>query len=131
MGRLIRRVLSRCEHRGRPSISGRRCRRPPAVYPGTRRAASWSPVRPCSGRGLPSRPGHPGRWWSLTPPFHPYRGPKPAAVCFLLHFLAGCPGWVLPTALLCGARTFLGGPLSRTDATVLPTHSALNDSAAA
>src|SRR3954471_22769665 len=73
MGRLIRRVLSRCVHRGRPSISGRRYRRPPAVYPGTRRAASWSPVRPCSGRGLPSRPGHPGRWWSLTPPFHPYR----------------------------------------------------------
>src|SRR4051794_6003375 len=34
----------------------------------------WTlPVWPCSGRGLPSRPGHPGRWWSLTPPFHPYR----------------------------------------------------------
>ena len=32
------------------------------------------------------------------------------AVCSLLHFLAGCPGWVLPTALLCGARTFLGAP---------------------
>jgi len=48
------------------------------------------------------------------------------AVCFLLHFLAGCPGWVLPTALLCGARTFLGGPLTRTDATVLPTHSGLH-----
>ena len=30
------------------------------------------------------------------------------AVYFLLHCLAGCPGWVLPTALLCGARTFLG-----------------------
>lgn len=54
-------------------------------------------------------------------------GVRRAAVCFLLHFLAGCPGWVLPTALLCGARTFLGGPLTRTDATVLPTHSGLND----
>ena len=30
------------------------------------------------------------------------------AVYSLLHFLAGCPGWVLPTVLLCGARTFLG-----------------------
>ena len=30
------------------------------------------------------------------------------AVCFLWHCLAGYPGWVLPTILLCGARTFLG-----------------------
>jgi hypothetical protein len=45
------------------------------------------------------------------------------AVCFLLHFLAGCPGWVLPTALLYGARTFLGALLTKHNATVLPTHS--------
>ena len=32
------------------------------------------PSWPCSGWGLPSRPSHLGRWWSLTPPFHPYRG---------------------------------------------------------
>ncbi len=31
------------------------------------------PSRPCSGWGLPSRTGHPVRWWSLTPPFHPHR----------------------------------------------------------
>ena len=30
-------------------------------------------LRPCSGRGLPSRPGHPGRWCALTAPFHPHR----------------------------------------------------------
>jgi hypothetical protein len=30
-----------------------------------------SPIWSCSGWGLPSRPGHPSRWWSLTPPFHP------------------------------------------------------------
>ena len=35
-------------------------------------------------------------------------GITPVAVCSLWHCLAGCPGWVLPTALLCGARTFLG-----------------------
>jgi hypothetical protein len=31
------------------------------------------PVWSCSGWGLPSRTGHPVRWWALTPPFHPYR----------------------------------------------------------
>src|SRR4051812_41241333 len=31
---------------------------------------------PCSGRGLPSQPGHPGCWCALTAPFHPYRGGK-------------------------------------------------------
>jgi len=35
------------------------------------------------------------------------------AVCFLLHFLADYSGWVLPTALLYGARTFLGGAVPR------------------
>ena len=30
-----------------------------------------SPIWSCSGWGLPSQPGHPGCWWSLTPPFHP------------------------------------------------------------
>ncbi len=31
----------------------------------------------------------------------------PLAVYFLWHCPAGCPGWALPTTLLCGARTFL------------------------
>lgn len=35
---------------------------------------------------------------------------SPPAVCSLWHCLADCSGWVLPTALLCGARTFLGTP---------------------
>ena len=30
-----------------------------------------------------------------------------SAVYFLLHFLAGYPGWLLTTAVLFGARTFL------------------------
>lgn len=46
------------------------------------------------------------------------------AVCSLLHFLADCSGWVLPTALLCGARTFLGAVPENYDATVWPTRSA-------
>ena len=45
------------------------------------------------------------------------------AVCSLLHFLADHSGWVLPTALLCGARTFLGAHLAARDATVWPARS--------
>src|SRR5690606_35753631 len=66
--------------------------------------AVWS----CSGWGLPSCTGHPVHWWALTPPFHPCRAPRGEAVCSLWHCPAGHPGWVLPTTLLCGARTFLG-----------------------
>ncbi len=76
MGRPIRRVLSSpaVTVRGwRPSIYERRCRRPPAAYPDTWASSPQScPVWPCSEWGLPSLPGHPGSWWSLTPPFHPY-----------------------------------------------------------
>ena len=57
----------------RPSIYERRYRRPPAAYPDTQASSLQTrPVWPCSGWGLPSRTGHPARWWSLTPPFHPY-----------------------------------------------------------
>ena len=35
------------------------------------RAGNPSHIWPCSGWGLPSRPGHPGRWCALTAPFHP------------------------------------------------------------
>ena len=66
--------------------------------------ASWS----CSGWGLPSHPGHPGCWWSLTPPFHPYLAPEREAVCSLWHCPAGHPGLPLTTTLPCGVRTFLG-----------------------
>ena len=71
------------------------------------------PVRPCSGWGLPSRPGRPGRWCALTAPFHPHlcpdslRKPKPSAVCSLWHFPAGRPDWPLASILPCGAPTFL------------------------
>ena len=72
------------------------------------------PSWPCSGWGLPSRPSHLGRWWSLAPPFHPCPAPEGrVAVCSLLHFPAGHPGWALPTTLPCGARTFLDDPPRR------------------
>ena len=108
------------EPRGRSSLSATRCRAALAAYPRTRRAASTSSVWPCSGRGLPCESRHrdPGgllhRRFTLT-------AAEAAAVCFLWHCLADHSGWVLPTALPCGARTFLGA-LAR-HVTVQPTHS--------
>ena len=67
-----------------------------------------SPSWPCSEWGLPSRPGHPGRWCALTAPFHPYLCPcGPSAVCSLWHFPAGRPDWPLASTLPCGVPTFL------------------------
>lgn len=52
---------------------------------------------------------------------HPFTLTPCGAVYSLWHFLADCSGWVLPTALPCGARTFLGA-VPR-NATVQSTHS--------
>ena len=59
--------------RWRPFILDHCYQWPRATYPLTRASSLQAPaVRSCSGRGLPSRGGHPSRWWALTPPFHPY-----------------------------------------------------------
>ena len=79
-------------HRWRPSIYDVRCRTPPAAYPGARAGHPRTlPVWPCSGWGLPSRTGHPVRWWSLAPPIHPYRARTPG------------PGGLLSVALSRGS----------------------------
>ena len=97
MGQPVRRVLFSLplpERERRPSIYEYRCRHPPAAYPDTRAGSPRTcPVWPCSGWGLPSLPGHPGSWWSLTPPFHPY-----------LRFSAkaGNAGGLFSVALACG-----------------------------
>jgi len=44
--------------------------------PSQARRPSWS----CSRWGLPSHPGHPGCWWSLTPPFHPDPALRPGGL---------------------------------------------------
>ena len=95
------------EPRGRSSLSATRCRAAPAAYPGTRRAASSSPVWPCSGRGLPCGSRHRDPGGLLHHPFT-LTAAEAVAVCSLWHCLADHSGWVLPTALPCGARTFLG-----------------------
>ena len=93
--RPVRRVLSTGASRppdGRSSLSACRCRQAHAAYPGARAGSPRTlPVWPCSGWGLPSRAGRPARWWSLTPPFHPYRGDR------------GPPGGLLSVALSRGS----------------------------
>ena len=91
---------------GHPSGApvARRFERPTRGRRGTRHGP---PIRPCSGRGLPSRP-------VARPLVRSYRTisplpalPKGPAVCFLWRFPSGCPAWELPSALSRGARTFL------------------------
>ncbi len=104
--------------RWRPSFSAGGCPTALAAYPGVIGRDHPLPVRPCSGWGLQSHPSHPGCWCALTAPFHPclcgghvssrVDVPPPSAVCSLLHFPAGHPGWALPSTLPCGVRTFLG-----------------------
>jgi len=74
------------------------------------RAAQPS-LRPCSGWGLPSRPGRPGRWCALTAPFHPYlcptlpSGHRRSALCCPVP--SGRPDLALASTLPGGAPTFL------------------------
>ena len=62
------------------SLAGVRMGDHPSVRPTWEclRADRPLPVWPCSGWGLPSRPGHPGRWCALTAPFHPHLCPMRA-----------------------------------------------------
>ena len=75
---------------------GRRLPAGSSGLPGGQRAGHPPPARPCSGWGLPSRPGHPGRWCALTAPFHPYlcrrsRGPPAIGGLFSVALSCGSP----------------------------------------
>jgi len=167
--RLIGRILLGAGLHGprpeQPSIWTHRCRHVRATYLQTRAgsplgaeapASAQAPkpklLRPswsCSRWGLPSRSGHPARWWSLTPPFHPYPHSGRAGAAgglSLWHCPAGYPGWALPTTLPCGVRTFLdesaydadpprppgrlarSGPAYRSPASSLPTPAGVTES---
>jgi hypothetical protein len=74
---------------------------------GPRCRGRMSPIRPCSGWGLPSRP-------VTRPLVRSYRTVSPlppcsrrVAVCSLWHCPAGRPDWRLASTLPCGGRTFL------------------------
>ena len=66
-------------------------------------------IRSCFGWGLHVPSPLPGKRWSLTPPFHPYRE---GGGLFLLRFPEGHPCRTLSGILPCEARTFLSRPLS-------------------
>lgn len=90
----VSRVLSPVDrpgdgHPSRAAVAGG-LKHPTCEHRAGNSLAFWA----CSGRGLPGRPGHPGRRWSLTPPFHPY--PPRRAVYSLLHLPSGHPGPALP-----------------------------------
>ena len=127
----VRRTASR-RHGWRPSISGCRCRHPPATYP---RARTDRPqalaVRSCSRWGLPSRDGPPPRWWSLAPPFHPYRrSEEPRRSVFCGTFPRVTPGgrYPPPCPVEPGpSSTSRGFPLG--DAVARPAHPLAKDRA--
>ena len=88
------------QRRGGDHLSGaavaRRLSRPTRGFDGTGRPApaeaGLAPAWPCSRWGLPGRPCHHGRRWSLTPPFHHHQWPTAspqwlAAVPWLSAFL--------------------------------------------
>src|SRR5215470_14579961 len=65
---------------------------------------------PCTGRGLTSRPCRQGRWWALTPPFHPYRPRLRRSATgglFSVSLSVGFRRLSIESALPCGVRTFL------------------------
>src|SRR5258708_2657154 len=45
---------------------------PLGSYPGPGRAASWRALFALHRTGFGEPPRRRGRWWALTPPFHPY-----------------------------------------------------------
>ena len=127
------RPAARCEHGEAPRPAGTRgfplaSRKPDPVVgghpsgthvavrlmrpkPGSlgRATLKRSPIWSCTGRGLPSRPVTRTAGELLPHRFTLTRTPRkgPLAVCSLLRFPSGFPGWPLASALLCGVRTFL------------------------
>ncbi len=76
-----------------------------------RAALKRSPIRSCTGWGLPSFPGRPGNWCALTAPFHPYRGnrtrngrrlPRRYLFCGTFLHVAVTPGYGAPRPVVFG-----------------------------
>ena len=101
------------EPRGRSSLSATRCRAAPAAYPGTRRAASSSPVWPCSGRGLPRGSCHHDPGGLLHHPFTLTRAVKRgrSALCGTVSRIA--PGGRYPPSCPVEPGPSSAGPKAR------------------
>ena len=113
--RPVSRILSDGDH---PS-EARRCRWAPATYPETSREQRSDGFRGQRTGLLGLAPGGVYRAAPVTRRtggllHHRFTLTRPLgrAVCSLWHCPAGHPGWVLPTTLLCGVRTFLS-PVTR------------------
>ena len=82
-------------------------------------------VRPCSTllrAGFTGPAGHPAAG-GLLPHHFTVAATGVAAVSFLWHSPSGHPDWALPSALLCGVRTFLRRRTARGRPTGLPAES--------
>src|SRR5688500_18287476 len=112
-------------HPSRPAVAGR-------LQRSTRRHRAGRPRTPAQNGGEPPSllDLAPGGVYRATPVTrcavvsYTTVSPLPVralAVCSLWHCPAGRPGSLLATTLPCGARTFLGGGVSPTDATAQPT----------
>ena len=89
----------RDDHSSGPSVAGRfsrPTRAPGPAKPCPPRGGRGAPIRSCSRRGLPCRPGHPVRGGLLP---HPFTLTARAAVCFLWRYPWGRPRRALPAAL--------------------------------
>jgi len=77
------------------------------------RAGHPVPARPCSRWGLASRRGHPPRWWSLTPPFHPclcrQGGHRRSALCSTFRRVAPPGGYPAPCPVESGLSSTPAG----------------------
>jgi hypothetical protein len=110
-------VLRRDSHSSRPGVAAW-LQRPTREQRGPRYR---SPIRSCSGWGLPCRttlaPYAVRSYRTLSPLPDPLA--RPSAVCSLLHWPSARAAQALPGTLPCGARTFLDALAC--DATVRPT----------
>ena len=97
--------------------------------PGSSAGSVGGACSPCTGRGLTSRPCRQGRWWALTPPFHPYLSRLrrfATGGLFSVPLSVGFRHLSRESVLPCGVRTFLdalrrrGHPACVPDCTVPP-----------
>ncbi len=84
--------------------------------PGSSAGSVGGACSPCTGRGLASRPCRQGRWWALTPPFHPYLSRLRRSATgglFSVPLSVGFRRLFRKSVLPCGVRTFLDASTKR------------------